>query len=794
MSAFDPMDADWTVLREAFDAIVDVPPPERAAELAKRPLSPRVRAKLQRLLHIDGEPEPLLVPGRSIDLPPSPPLGPPTTFVLPHRLSRYELLTSIGKGGMGEVFRARDTRLERDVAVKVLAASLTADAQWLARFRREARAAGSLNHPNVVTVHDVGEDAGTHFLVTELIDGETMRRRLARGKLPLAELLDCSAQIVGAVAAAHAAGIVHRDLKPENVMLRRDGILKVLDFGLAKTTASPFSLEATQHTGLGVLVGTMRYMSPEQARGQDVGAASDVFALGALLWELATGAPVFRGDSPLDVLVALLDRPAPSLAIARPELPAAFTALVDKALRKEVSRRFPNAIELLAALDAVRAAPADAPPVTEPVPAVRYARSGDVDIAYQVLGDGPIDLVFVMGWISHLEWFWREPSFARFLRSLAKFSRVILFDKRGTGLSDRVPTDRLPTLEQRIDDVRAVLDAIGSRRAVLCGVSEGGPMCALFAASHPERTQALVMIGSYARRLRSDDYPWGLTEAQCEQFCSEIQRTWGGPVGLEARAPTRAADPTFRDWWAAYLRHGASPNAAVALTRMNAEIDVRAVLPTISVPTLVVHRTGDRCLTVEQGRYLAQNVPGAVLVELPGDDHLPFVGEQSEIVDAIAQFLAKAPTPTAPSRQLATIVRAKGRAGATADFAGWRHTVVQGDAMAQSRSLAVADDELLAVFDGPARAIRAAREVAAVAALHDLAMAIVVHTGECKRSVHGVAGAVVDESETLLERAPQNTILVSGPVRDLVAGAGFRFTSRDAIALGGTAVPSWTVD
>jgi len=792
MTAIDPMDADWSLLREAFDALVDVPAADRAAELAKRAFPPPVHRKLQRLLRIDGEPEPLLVPGRSIELPPSPPAAAPATFALPHRLGRYELLASIGKGGMGEVFRARDTLLERDVAVKVLAASLVADTQWLQRFRREARAAGSLNHPNVVTVHDVGEHDGAHFLVTELIDGETMRRRIERGPLPLAALLDCSAQITGAVAAAHAAGIVHRDLKPENVMVRRDGIVKVLDFGLAKTAAAPLAFDGAQNTGLGVLVGTIRYMSPEQARGQPVDARSDVFALGALLHELATGEPAFHGASPLDVLVALLDRAVPPLAARRPDLPAAFTQLVDRALEKDPARRPASATELFATIDALRAGVHEAV-APEPVPAVRYARSGDVDIAYQVLGSGPIDLVFVMGWISHLEWFWREPSFARFLRSLAAFSRVVLFDKRGTGLSDRVATDRLPTLEQRIDDVRAVLDAIGSKRAVLCGVSEGGPMCALFAASFPERTQALVMIGSYARRLRTDDYPWGLTEAQCEQFCSEIQRTWGGPVGVEARAPSRAQDPAFRDWWAAYLRHGASPNAAVALTRMNAEIDVRAVLPTISVPTLVVHRTGDRCLTIEQGRYLAQNVPGASLVELPGDDHLPFVGDQHAIVTAIEQFLAKAKAPAAPNRQLATIVRAKGHHAAAADLAAWRHAVVQGPAMAQSRSLAVADDELLAVFDGPARAIRAAREVAAVAARFHAPMSIVVHTGECKRSVHGVAGAVVAESEALLERAEAGAIVVSGTARDLVAGAGFQFAAHEPAVRGGASLALWTV-
>jgi DNA-binding winged helix-turn-helix (wHTH) protein/pimeloyl-ACP methyl ester carboxylesterase len=224
-------------------------------------------------------------------------------------------------------------------------------------------------------------------------------------------------------------------------------------------------------------------------------------------------------------------------------------------------------------------------------PETKYARSGDVNIAYQVIGDAPLDLVFVMGWVSHLDYFWRHPTFARFLLRLSSFSRLILFDKRGTGLSDRVPNKELPTLEQRMDDVRAVMDAAGSERAALCGVSEGGPMCSLFAATYPERTAALVMIGTYAKRIRDADYPWGPTAEQRGHFFDEIRTNWGKPVGVEERAPSLAADPEFRDWWATYLRMGASPGAAVALTKMNAEIDVRHVLPSIRVPTLVMHRT-----------------------------------------------------------------------------------------------------------------------------------------------------------------------------------------------------------
>ena len=232
------------------------------------------------------------------------------------------------------------------------------------------------------------------------------------------------------------------------------------------------------------------------------------------------------------------------------------------------------------------------------VPRVRYAHSGNVNIAYQVVGSGPVDLVFVMGWVSHLEYFWNEPSFARFLTRLSSIARLILFDKRGTGLSDAVPVSQLPSLELRLDDVRAVMEAAGSERAVLLGVSEGGPLCSLFAATYPEKTEALIMIGSYARRLWDVDYPWGPTREERDAFCDALLAEWGGPVGIEIRGPSKASDPAFREWWASYLRMGASPGAAVALTRMNADIDIRNVLPTIRVPTLVLHRRGDRCLKI----------------------------------------------------------------------------------------------------------------------------------------------------------------------------------------------------
>lgn len=415
---------------------------------------------------------------------------------------------------------------------------------------------------------------------------------------------------------------------------------------------------------------------------------------------------------------------------------------------------------------------------------VQYARSGDVNIAYQICGEGPVDLVFVMGWVSHLEYYWKEPSFARFLTRLASFSRLILFDKRGTGLSD--PVTQLPTLEQRMDDVRAVLDAVGSRRAVLLGVSEGGPMCSLFAATHPGQTEALIMIGTYARRLRAPDYPWAPTREQREAFFREIVANWGGPVGLAERAPSVAQDPAFREWWASFLRMGASPAAAIALTRMNAEIDVRHILPTIRVPTLVLHRTGDRCLLVEEGRYVASLIPNARFIELPGDDHLPFVGDQDALLDEIARFLASARTQADADRVLVTLLcvelerrqQRTRKADAMSALERLRALVVEQASRFGRTAVHVSDGRVFVVFDGPARAIRCACAIGAEARRSHAAVRLGLHTGECDMVAGVPRGVVVDIGSGVAALARRGEVLVTRTVVDLVAGSGLRFADR----------------
>jgi pimeloyl-ACP methyl ester carboxylesterase/DNA-binding winged helix-turn-helix (wHTH) protein len=428
-------------------------------------------------------------------------------------------------------------------------------------------------------------------------------------------------------------------------------------------------------------------------------------------------------------------------------------------------------------------------PALQRPPETMYARSGDVNIAYQVIGDAPLDLVFVMGWVSHLEYFWREPSFARFLLRLASFSRLILFDKRGTGLSDHVPINQLPTLEQRMDDVRAVMDAVGSERAALCGVSEGGPMCSLFAATYPEKTLALVMIGTYAKRIRDAEYPWAPTLEQREQFFEVMRKQWGGPVGIDERAPSVADDPDFRDWWATYLRMGASPGAAVALTQMNAEIDVRNVLPSIRVPSLVIHRTDDQCLKVEEGRFVAQRIPGARFVELPGNDHLPFVGDQDAILDEVEEFLTGVRHRPEPDTVLATVLVARmvgikervQNLGPERWQEWWRRLhahITKEIEWFRGREVDILENRLLAIFDGPARAVRCAAAITEYTSRLGVQTCTGLHTGECEVVDGHVAGAAAQMCVCVANEAEPGEVLVSSTVKDLVAGSGISFEDR----------------
>jgi class 3 adenylate cyclase/pimeloyl-ACP methyl ester carboxylesterase len=437
-------------------------------------------------------------------------------------------------------------------------------------------------------------------------------------------------------------------------------------------------------------------------------------------------------------------------------------------------------------------------------PRTLYARSGDLNIAYQVVGDGPNDLVFVPGLITNLELAWEEPRWASFLARLASFSRLILFDRRGVGLSDRVTG--VPPLEERTDDVRTVLDAVGSERSALFGSADAGAMFALHAASHPDRTSALVLFETQPRWTRTIDYQWGFDADEARRWVEEPEQRFSDPEYIRdvvlLAAPSAAEDETALDWYRRTWRQsGASPGAVAAFRRMNLEIDIRAILPTIRVPTLVVQRSDDRFVPREVGAYVASLIPGAEYVELPGHDHLPWFGDGESVAGAVERFLEgvwlERPWDDARlDRVLATvlftdIVDSTARAVELGDRA-WRelltqhHTVVRRH-LARFRGVEVdtTGDGFFATFDGPARAIRCAGAIVAAAQDLGIELRAGVHTGECEVIDGKIGGVAVHLGARVAALAEPGQVLVSSTVRDLVAGSGLRFTDRGVRELKG---------
>ncbi|GIW42039.1 MAG: hydrolase [Candidatus Binatia bacterium] len=429
-------------------------------------------------------------------------------------------------------------------------------------------------------------------------------------------------------------------------------------------------------------------------------------------------------------------------------------------------------------------------------PEIRYAKSGDLYVAYATLGSIPRDLVLVMGFVSHLEHFWEEPRFVALCRRLSAVARVVLFDKRGTGLSDRLPNDRLPTLEERMDDLRAVMDAVGSRRATLVGFWEGGPMAALFAATYPERVDGLVLVNAPLRFRRSEDYPWGLDDEGHAQALEAIAEHWGEGRFMAVPNPSCAGDPRLRRWIARLERLGASPGAALALWRMNMDIDVRHVLPAIRVPTLVAHTRDQRILEAEASRWAAKQIPNARYLELPGRDAVPWSESLEPFLAAVEEFVAGGRVEVERDRVLATIVFLDlvGSTERAAELGDVRWAAVRDafyDAARREverhrgRVVKTTGDGLLAVFDGPARAVRSALAAVPAARVLGLEVRAGVHAGECELAEDDVGGLAVHIAARVVDRAGPGQVLVTHTVRDLVAGSGLSFTERETAELRG---------
>lgn len=420
----------------------------------------------------------------------------------------------------------------------------------------------------------------------------------------------------------------------------------------------------------------------------------------------------------------------------------------------------------------------------------RYAKHGDIHVAYQVFGEGDVDLIFVPGFISHIENYWDEPNLARWLRRLGSFSRTILFDKQGTGLSDRV--SKIPSLDVRMDDVCSVMDAEGIEKAAIFGISEGGSLATLFSATHPDRSRALILFGAFAQFTS-----WMPTQEAMENFFQYIDSDWGRGESLQMFAPTMEDNPAFKQWWGKFERLGGSPGAVKTLILMNSRIDIADILPSVNVPSLVIHRKDDIAVDVEAGRLLADLMPNAKYIELSGVDHIPWVGENSnQILDEMSIFLTGDWPPMETERILTTvlftdIVESTRRVVGMGDQR-WRnllerhHDIVREELKRfRGQEIDTAGDGFFAIFDGPARAIHCACAIREALRSLGISIRAGLHTGECEVSAGKVSGIAVHIGSRVMGQAGPGDILVSSTVRDLVAGSGLRFVDRDVFTLKG---------
>jgi class 3 adenylate cyclase len=435
-------------------------------------------------------------------------------------------------------------------------------------------------------------------------------------------------------------------------------------------------------------------------------------------------------------------------------------------------------------------------------PETRYVKTPDgAHIAYQIFGDGPFDLVYVPGFASNVEYMWRLEPFARGLRRLGSMARVVVFDRRGTGLSDRIDETNLPTLEARMDDIRAVMDAAAVERAALFGSEDGALLCAVFAAAYPSRVFACVLHGTGARGLRAPDYPWEWSAEQWDEYLGEIDRQWGTQDMADRLAascyPSHAADTGFRRDLASFLRFSASPGAAVVFETLLRDVDIRDVLPAIQVPVLVAHRVDDTQVPIECARHLAANIPGARLLELPGADHYPFSGNQDELFDPVERFFAATLGAEVDfDRVLATVlftdVVGSTEAAARMGDRAWRGLIATHHQRVRSllgrfrgREVDVAGDGFFAVFDGPARAVRCGLTICDDAGALGFDVRVGVHTGEVELDGAAVRGLAVHIGARVAAAAEPGDVLVTSTVRDLVVGSGLVFAERGRRSLKG---------
>ncbi|MEP6818356.1 MAG: alpha/beta fold hydrolase [bacterium] len=563
----------------------------------------------------------------------------PTKSLAGQSFGPYQIIRPLGSGGMGEVYLAEDTRLGRKVALKVLPAHFTEDDERVRRFQQEARAASALNHPNNITIYEIGEIDSLHFIATEFIEGVTLSDRLEASRIETYEAVDVGVQVASALCAAHQAGIVHRDIKPQNIMLRTDGIVKVLDFGLATLLDKKSDdLEAATlvKTKQGLLMGSAHYMSPEQARGQKMDARTDIFSLGVVLYQMVAGHVPFTGETMTDVLASILRVDPPELSQSAPQTPAELLRIVNLTLRKDKAERYQTAKELLTDLKSLKqrlesqreSELAVMPELIGISPKqmeqeIRFCTTADgVRIAYATVGHGP-PLVKAANWLNHLEFDWQSPIWRHLFEEFARYHLVVRYDERGNGLSDW-NVENL-SFEAFVQDMEAVVDAVGVSRFPILGISQGGPVAIAYAVRHPEKVSHLILYGTYARGwARRGSSPEELERRRA--YLTLTKLGWGqdNPAYRQLWTTLFLPNATLEQWhWFNDLqRITASPENACRLLNEVGQIDVTDFLSQVKVPTLVLHCRDDAVAPFEEGRLIAGMIPGARFVPLEGHNHL----------------------------------------------------------------------------------------------------------------------------------------------------------------------------
>jgi serine/threonine protein kinase/alpha-beta hydrolase superfamily lysophospholipase len=584
------------------------------------------------------------------------------------KLGPYEITAPLGAGGMGEVYAARDTRLERDLALKILSAEMADDFEGLSRFEKEARLASALNHPNIVTVYDIGSSGKVRYIAMELVKGSTIRELLRDGALTLPQILDIAAQITEGLAKAHEAGIVHRDLKPENVMVTRDGLAKVLDFGLGKYDLSRLAANScTTNASEGPLtmdgriLGTVDYMSPEQALGVAVDFRSDQFSFGSLLCEMVSGQRPFHRASAVQTLSAIIEA-SPQLPESL-QLPGRMREIINRCLQKQPAQRYPSTRILASELRSVAKAPGEnAAPHAQTEERSRAVRgttrqniqfcvtSDGARLAYASTGAG-YPLVKAANWLNHLDYEWDSPLWKHWLAELTKHHRLIRYDERGNGLSQRDVKEM--SFEQWVQDLEAVVAATRVDRFALMGISQGGPVAIAYAVRHPERVSHLVLMGSFSRGLMARG-----TEAQIaarRALQTLVRLDWGKNNPDFKAMFTRfyiphGSTPDQQQWFNDLQQISATPEGAARLMTLIDEIDIRHLLSEVSVPTIIFHGTRDKVIPAEEGRILAAEIPNARFVPLNTGNHILLAQEPAwpVFLEELEAFLGSQSTRIKP--------------------------------------------------------------------------------------------------------------------------------------------------